>query len=813
MAVEVNVLELQARTESLEKAIGTLGNLSAAGAKTETSFKDLALRIAGYTSVANIAVQAGQALLRGIKDLAVESVTLAAGFEKSRMTWGVLVGDMQRGSKVFDQLYQFAAKTPLSFQGVEHAAQTLKGMGVATEDLVGVMGRLGDVAMGDDAKLQRVSLVYGQVVAKGKADTRDLWQFVDAGVPIVNLLSETLGVTGGEVLKLTADGKIGFAQVEAAIKKATDKGGQFYQLMDKVAETTSGKWSTALDNWKNALAEIGSTTLPAINKALDEFNRQMDRASQVRGAMTALGGNADASMIQTAINNYKKIVADMDAAKAAGKWKSAAGGGLGLTFDAERQSFVNEIEKLQSALTIALGQQAKKSAAAGGSVITAGMGAGGATALNELELAMAELRKKFWEIDQSSAWATSQGEAFDVIKEKASALDKIVGDLIEKGFTASGSGIKSLDTLAQSLGFVRDPLGANMQAGYRQISWADVMPGMTPWAPAASAINDQQISNASWSDVSRTPWADQGVTPMKVAGRHGAVQGSAQENTLDELTDQYKRLTQGVSAYEKEQKKAAGWTEDEIFSYQILKQKIDDVTKEQARLEDFKKKVEQAKNALYSIGEQGFVDTFKSLGEALASGADAGDSLAASIANVGKSILDQAPMLFLQLAVSAAGTGNWPLALGLLGLSGLTAFGSGVASYYSDNAIGGVYSSSSLHSYVNGVYDSPRLFSFAKGGAMGRFAEAGPEAIMPLSRTSTGELGVRSHGGGSTITVVNELGIKADATVEETRGSDGGKQTRIFLRKAVTELIASGAADKALTSRLSGSRVAGRRVS
>jgi len=349
-----------------------------------------------------------------------------------------------------------------------------------------------------------------------------------------------------------------------------------------------------------------------------------------------------------------------------------------------------------------------------------------------------------------------------------------------------------------------------MQASWRDVPMNPTFRGMS--AQDLALYNYYTYGYQTPAAAPETSFTSTGGN-ASVAGRHGSVQGSAQENALDELTEQYKKLTQGVSAYEKEQKKAAGWTEDEIFSYQILKQKIDDVTKEQARLEDFKKKVEQAKDALYSIGEQGFVDTFKSLGEAFASGADAGDSLAASIANVGKSILDQAPMLFLQLAVSAAGTGNWPLALGLLGLSGLTGIGAGIADYYADNAMGGVYSSPSLHSYVNGIYDSPRLFNFAKGGAMGRFGEAGPEAIMPLSRSSSGELGVRSHGGGTSVTIVNELGVKADATIEETRGADGGKQMRIMLRKAVTEVIASGSADKALTSRLSGSRVAGRRVS
>ena len=58
------------------------------------------------------------------------------------------------------------------------------------------------------------------------------------------------------------------------------------------------------------------------------------------------------------------------------------------------------------------------------------------------------------------------------------------------------------------------------------------------------------------------------------------------------------------------------------------------------------------------------------------------------------------------------------------------------------NALGGVYDSPSLSAYSGQVVSSPTLFAFAKGA--GVFAEAGPEAIMPLTRNSAGVLGVRA---------------------------------------------------------------------
>jgi DNA-binding TFAR19-related protein (PDSD5 family) len=50
--------------------------------------------------------------------------------------------------------------------------------------------------------------------------------------------------------------------------------------------------------------------------------------------------------------------------------------------------------------------------------------------------------------------------------------------------------------------------------------------------------------------------------------------------------------------------------------------------------------------------------------------------------------------------------------------------------------------------FTNSIVSSPTLFKFADGGAMrtGVMGEAGPEAIMPLKRNSSGRLGVEASG-------------------------------------------------------------------
>jgi hypothetical protein len=69
-------------------------------------------------------------------------------------------------------------------------------------------------------------------------------------------------------------------------------------------------------------------------------------------------------------------------------------------------------------------------------------------------------------------------------------------------------------------------------------------------------------------------------------------------------------------------------------------------------------------------------------------------------------------------------------------------------------ANGGAFSMGNIIPFANGgIYDSPTLFPMANG--MGLMGEAGPEAIMPLSRGSDGKLGVRS--GGDNVVLIAEI--------------------------------------------------------
>lgn len=126
------------------------------------------------------------------------------------------------------------------------------------------------------------------------------------------------------------------------------------------------------------------------------------------------------------------------------------------------------------------------------------------------------------------------------------------------------------------------------------------------------------------------------------------------------------------------------------------------------------------------IGEQAFMSSFNSMSNGLATFVTTGKL---NFKSFTASLLSDLAKIMAQMAMMQAvkGVGS--------------ALGFGVT----PNALGDVYSSSSLSQFSGQIVSRPTYFAFAKGaGVMG---EAGPEAILPLRRGSDGKLGVVAAGG------------------------------------------------------------------
>lgn len=148
-------------------------------------------------------------------------------------------------------------------------------------------------------------------------------------------------------------------------------------------------------------------------------------------------------------------------------------------------------------------------------------------------------------------------------------------------------------------------------------------------------------------------------------------------------------------------------------------------------------------------------------------------------------------------SLKSAGESGWFGSIGGM-FGGSSAGGSTPSGLYDGltlNAKGGVYDSPDLSKFSNGIVNSPTMFAFAKGA--GLMGEAGYEAIMPLTRTADGNLGVRMVD--DTVSSVGGGGAQVQQTIQQHFSISGNGDAA--LKQAIQEAARQGANDGAKQAR------------
>ncbi len=201
-------------------------------------------------------------------------------YEQALTSFEVILGSADKADKLMSDLEKFASVTPFNTEDVQKASTMLLGYGVEAENLLDIMGRLGDLSQGSAEKLDRVSLAYGQMLAKGKVTGEEMRQLIEAQVPLLQGLADYLGKSTAEVQDMVSKGAVGINDLNGAIVKMTSEGGKFFNMMEKQSETMSGKLATLEDNISIIGRNIGEETFQALKGELEEVISALDRMSE-----------------------------------------------------------------------------------------------------------------------------------------------------------------------------------------------------------------------------------------------------------------------------------------------------------------------------------------------------------------------------------------------------------------------------------------------------------------------------------------------------------------------------------------------------
>jgi len=341
MAVKNVLFRINADTSGAKKGLNEI--------EKEINDVDKAAKNTGKTmsgfggTLANAAATfTGIAVGSAITALGVDSIKAAADFEQLNISFETFLGSAEQGKKVLEDLQKFSGATPFTGKEVQTAGKALLAFGIDAENLIPTLTRIGDISAGTGKNFNELAIIYGKARTQGTLFAEDINQLTEAGIPIIGEFAKQFGVAESQVKKLGSEGKISFANLEKAFQSLTSQGGKFAGLTEKLSQSTSGRFSTLVDNFDQLKISIGTGLLPVAESLIDTFTGFIDAIRNIptfveenRTALSLLAGVLTTYVASLAANNAITLVSILR--------QKALGGEFGIT--AIRQRLATAAQK------------------------------------------------------------------------------------------------------------------------------------------------------------------------------------------------------------------------------------------------------------------------------------------------------------------------------------------------------------------------------------------------------------------------------------------------------------------------------------
>lgn len=229
-----------------------LNNVSSSAKNATSNISSFANILKGGLAIVGIT-----SAVEALKEFTLEAVRSAAEFQKNQIAFKTFIGSAEQANKVLKDLVQLAVKTPFTSEETIAASRVLAAYGFNANQLISIVGRLGNIASGTQIPLQQLALVFGQIKAAGKLMGQDLLQLVNAGFNPLQEISERTGESMANLRIRMGEGKISFDEVAQSIYYATERGGRFYNLNEKLSQTTAGRLDALREKWQLFTREVG----------------------------------------------------------------------------------------------------------------------------------------------------------------------------------------------------------------------------------------------------------------------------------------------------------------------------------------------------------------------------------------------------------------------------------------------------------------------------------------------------------------------------------------------------------------------------
>jgi tape measure domain-containing protein len=181
-----------------------------------------------------------------------------------RLTVERMLGSTEKAEDFLRALNSAAGEFGIDPTALQQGGKQLLAFGFGADEARESLLQLSAVSVTTGSRVDELIDAFGKARTSG-VQMEDINKFTERGVDLFSDLAVVLNTDQQNIRKLVSQGKVGFKDLAAAIKLATDEGGKFAGALEDIADTNLGKFNRVKAQITAGIAELGAGLIEGVN--------------------------------------------------------------------------------------------------------------------------------------------------------------------------------------------------------------------------------------------------------------------------------------------------------------------------------------------------------------------------------------------------------------------------------------------------------------------------------------------------------------------------------------------------------------------
>lgn len=193
----------------------------------------------------------------GLKAFITQMIEVNARMEQMKTSLYGIMQSKSAADQLFSSIRDVSSHSAIGLGSLTGVAQQFVAFGESASRIPKLLEAMNEVSMGSEQKFNRLASSLQMMAAMGQVNTRTIRSMITAGFNPLIAISRKTGESMSDLMEKVKKGTIPVSEITNSFISATEKGGMFYKMNDKMSGTLSYQFAVMKKNVAGFFLELG----------------------------------------------------------------------------------------------------------------------------------------------------------------------------------------------------------------------------------------------------------------------------------------------------------------------------------------------------------------------------------------------------------------------------------------------------------------------------------------------------------------------------------------------------------------------------